>query len=168
VADESEIRPGTPVERYLRRKRLDEERGAARVDRSRLQRARTVEDYLTGSMPPRWMERLADIERGIARERRRLERVWRELGRECAGDPEAFASRWRQAARSWSFDEGLNDLIREHNEWFPVERQLAIDPRTRDYVLINGKPYRRPVLDADWALEAFPGDLSKLARDRFT
>jgi hypothetical protein len=161
VAEEPDSKPNTPVERYLARRRLEAETGAPRIDRGRLQRARTVEDYLVGSMPPRWMERLADIERGIARERRRLERVWRELRHECGDDARAFAARWRETVRAWSFDEGLNELIREHNEWFPVERQLPIDPRTRDYVLINGRPYRRPVLDADWALDAFPDDPSK-------
>ena len=25
-----------------------------------------------------------------------------------------------------------------HNEWYPVERDLPMDLRTRDYVLING------------------------------
>jgi hypothetical protein len=104
------------------------------------------------------MERLAEIERGIARERRRLEQARRALWRTCAGDRDAFAARWRGTVRAWAFDEELNDLIRQHNEWFPIERRLAIDPRTRDYVLINGRPYRRPVLDAAWALDAYPAE----------
>ena len=29
--------------------------------------------------------------------------------------------------------EELNELIRQHNEWFPIERQLAIDPRPLVY-----------------------------------
>jgi hypothetical protein len=31
-----------------------------------------------------------------------------------------------------------------------------MDMRTRDYVLVNGRSYRRPVLDSDWLLGEFP------------
>jgi hypothetical protein len=148
----------TPVERYLERRRQEAEDAGPRIERRRLQSERSVEGYLTASSAPRWMERLAEIERGIARERRRLEQARRALWRACARDPAAFAERWRDTVRGWVFDEELNELIRQHNEWFPIERRLAIDPRTRDYVLINGRPYRRPVLDAAWALAAFPAE----------
>src|SRR5690606_29833779 len=63
-----------------------------------------------------------------------------------------FARRWRETVAAWTFDEDLNDLIRQHNEWYPIERRLPIDLRRRDYVLVNGRSFRRPVLDAAWAL----------------
>ena len=53
------------------------------------------------------------------------------------------------------FDD-LNDLIRQHNEWYPIERDLPMDLRTRDYVLINGRSYRREPLSPQWVLERFP------------
>jgi hypothetical protein len=31
-----------------------------------------------------------------------------------------------------------------------------MDIRTRDFVLIHGRSYRRPRLDAGWVLEQFP------------
>jgi len=31
-----------------------------------------------------------------------------------------------------------------------------MNPRTKDYVLVNGRSYRREVLDAAWILERFP------------
>ncbi len=31
-----------------------------------------------------------------------------------------------------------------------------MDPRTRDYVKVGGRPYRREPLDAGWILERFP------------
>ena len=31
-----------------------------------------------------------------------------------------------------------------------------MDPRTRDYVLIHGRSYRRAELDAAWVLREFP------------
>ena len=45
-------------------------------------------------------------------------------------------------AHEWNFDP-VNELIRQHNEWYPVERNLPLDPRTRDYVKIRGRSYRR-------------------------
>jgi hypothetical protein len=109
------------------------------------------------------MERLAEIERGITRERRALAHAREALRDECGGDREAFARRWRATVEGWAFDPELNELIAQHNEWFPIERRLAIDPRTRDYVLVNGRSYRRPVLDARWALREFPADVSTAA-----
>ena len=47
-------------------------------------------------------------------------------------------------------------LIAQHNEWYPIERQLPVDIRTRDYVKIQGRSYRRPLLGPDWVLEKFP------------
>ena len=31
-----------------------------------------------------------------------------------------------------------------------------MDPRTGDFVLVGGMPYRRPLLDAEWVLRRFP------------
>ena len=33
-----------------------------------------------------------------------------------------------------------------------------MDPRTRDFVKVGGKPYRREPLDAAWILDRFPAD----------
>jgi len=33
---------------------------------------------------------------------------------------------------------------------------VSADVRTGDFALVNGKPYRRPALDAAWVLERFP------------
>jgi hypothetical protein len=63
--------------------------------------------------------------------------------------------RWREVAESWDFRE-VNQLIHEHNEWYPVERDLPMNPRTKDYVLVNGHSYRREVLGPAWILERFP------------
>jgi hypothetical protein len=58
----------------------------------------------------------------------------------------------------WSFSE-LNHLIDRHNANFPAEARLPMDPRTRDFVKINGREYRREPLDATWILERWPADL---------
>ena len=147
----------SPVERIVGRD-LDEESGMGKPLSSRAaQTQRSIEAYLKGGVRPRWMERVAEIDEGIARERRALARAYRALRHECDGDTGLFAERWRGVARSWSFHD-LNVLIEQHNDWYPIERQLPIDLRTRDYVLIRGRSYRRPELDAAWILSEFPPD----------
>ena len=50
----------------------------------------------------------------------------------------------------------ITALIEQHNEWYPVERRLPMNPRTGDYVPVGGRSYRRPVLGPEWVLEQFP------------
>jgi hypothetical protein len=50
----------------------------------------------------------------------------------------------------------VNDLIDRHNRWYPIEARLPMDPRTRDYVKVGGRSYRREPLDAQWILDRFP------------
>ncbi len=47
-----------------------------------------------------------------------------------------------------------------------MERQLPMDPRTRDYVRLGGRSYRRPVLGPEWVLEHFPAGAPVLAARR--
>ena len=99
-----------------------------------------LERYIRSAVLPRFMQRLREIEDGVVSQRDQLERArYRES---CDGDPELFAIRWREVAKSWRFDD-LNELIAEHNEYYPIERNLPIDPRTGDYVTIVGRSYRR-------------------------
>jgi hypothetical protein len=151
-----------PVERLLPRDDVP-----MSLSRRSSQTPRSVEAYLEAGNPPRWMERLGEIDRGIANVRRRLARAHRVLAERHAGEPEVFAQRWRETAESWRFDE-LNTLIAQHNEWYPIERRLPIDLRTRDYVLIHGRSYRRPVLDAAWVLEQFVSELPRPSAGRST
>ena len=50
----------------------------------------------------------------------------------------------------------MNELIAQHNEYYPIERSLPIDLRTGDYLTLSGRPYRREPLDGEWMLERFP------------
>jgi hypothetical protein len=143
------------VERLLEKRAVDETGLGRPLSRRARQTARSVEAYLKSGVKPRWMERLSEIDEGIAAERQRLARAYRALQEECGRDAAAFERRWRAIARTWPF-EGLNELIAQHNEWYPVERQLPMDPRTRDYVRVGGRSYRRPVLGPEWVLEHFP------------
>ena len=135
---------------------LDEESGKGRPLSSRAaQTQRSIEAYLKAGVRPRWMERVSEIDAAIARERRELARAHRTLRGECAGDAAIFAERWHELARRWPFGE-LNELIEQHNAWYPIERDLPLNPRTGDYVRVGGRSYRRPVLGPAWILEQFP------------
>jgi hypothetical protein len=146
----------TPLEKHLARSFIDPESGYGKpLSRRTRQTRRTVESYLKAGVMPRYMERLREIETGLRHERTRIERVYRELAEECRDDADEFARRWRARVAGWRFDR-LNELIREHNDWYPIEANLPMDPRTRDYVLIRGRSYRRPELSPEWVLERFP------------
>jgi hypothetical protein len=145
----------SPIERQIERSYEDENALGRPLSRRALRTRRSVEAYLKAGIIPRYMERLRDIESQTQEQRRRLAAAYAALQEACRGDDELFERRWRARARSWSF-ERLNELIREHNEWYPVEADLAIDLRTRDYVLIRGRSYRRRELGPDWILEQFP------------
>ena len=136
----------TPVEELIRRSRIDETgAGEALSERAR-QRQRSIESYLRGEALPRYMQRAAEIDRSIRRHAELLRRAYER--------PDQRA-RWREVAEAWDFGE-VNRLIREHNEWYPVERDLPMNPRTKDYVLVNGRSYRREELGPDWVLARFP------------
>ena len=147
--------PFTPAERVLNKARQDSDDAGRPLSRTSMQYQRTLENYLKAGNRPRWMERLVEIDRGVADAKQRLERSYRLLREEVGHGTPEFARRWRETAERWDFGE-LNVLIRQHNEWYPIERQLPIDLRTRDYVLIRGKSYRRAELGPAWVLERFP------------
>jgi hypothetical protein len=143
------------VERLLSERAPDREGVGAPISRRSRHTARLLEAYLRAGNRPRWMERLSEIEGRTATEKRRLERLYNALQEECGSGSALFARRWRAVAESWSFD-AINELIRQHNEWYPIERDLPMDVRTRDYVLIHGRSYRRAELGPRWVLEHFP------------
>jgi hypothetical protein len=129
------------------------------LSRRSMQTARTLEGYFAASAPPRWMERLTSVDHAVERVELELGAAYARLRRAYAGDPAGFAQAWRDHVAGWPFDPEVNELIRQHNDWYPIERRLPFDLRTRDYVLVNGRSYRRPLLTPEWALERFPPDL---------
>jgi hypothetical protein len=107
--------------------------------------------------PLAWMRRLRAIEIAVGLHEHQLAEA-REALREAWGDDAArFAHEWRELAESWDFHE-VNELIERHNRHYPAESRLPMNPRTGDFVLVNGRPYTRPPLDANWILARFPAD----------
>jgi hypothetical protein len=132
LLDEVEINPlsGRPLKRRIRRFRAEADRYLA---------------SLGGPLP--YMQRLRRIDEEIEEHIVRLAQAYAEH----ASDPHA----WRRIAERWDFGE-VNDLIERHNRYYPIEARLAMDPRTRDYVKVGGRSYRREPLDAAWILVRFP------------
>lgn len=113
----------------------------------------SAEGYLAslgGPLP--YMTRLREIEALTDAHAHALELERRRLADEVP--PDRFEDAWQELVLQWSFDE-VNDLIERHNRWYPVEARLPMDPRRRDYVLVNGRDYRLSPLDAAWALERY-------------
>jgi hypothetical protein len=128
---------GLPVRQRLRNFRPDPESGVRAL-----------------GGPTAWMRRLRAIEDAVDQHERQLGNNWRMLAEELV-DPGKFTAAWVELAHSWSFA-AVNELIERHNRNFPVEARLAMDPRTRDFVRINGRSYLREPLDTSWILDRFP------------
>ena len=105
--------------------------------------------------PLAWMRRLRAIELEIELHETQLAEALAELQLEWSGAE--LARRWHLVAESWDFSE-VNDLIERHNRHYPTESRLPMNPRTGDFVLVNGRPYTREPLDASWILSRFPVD----------
>ncbi|HVA30889.1 MAG TPA: hypothetical protein VMU58_06435 [Gaiellaceae bacterium] len=153
------IRPETARDREERRI-LDADLAVSPVKgrplRSRLRNFRPDADAAVRALggPTIWMRRLRAIEDELERHETQLEAAWRGLALETGG-PAEFERRWLETARGWSFAQ-VNELIARHNRNFPAEARLPMDPRTRDFVRINGRPYEREPLDAEWILARWP------------
>jgi hypothetical protein len=143
----------TPAERLIERSRIDDTGVGEPLSERARQRQRSIEAYLRGEALPRFMQRAADIDKATRDHEQELRRVYEHL--RGILERADFARRWRERAGLWDFTE-VNRLIREHNEWYPVERDLPMNVRTRDYVPVNGRSYRRTELDEAWVLDRFP------------
>jgi hypothetical protein len=162
IMSQGAIRPETSRDREERRI-LDADLATSPLKgqplRQRLRNFRPDADAAIRALggPPVWMRRLREIEDGIEWHEVFLEDAWRTLAKEVDG-AEEFARRWEETAAAWRFGR-INGMIDQHNRNFPAEARLPMDPKTRDFVRINGRPYLRELLDAEWILERFPADV---------
>jgi hypothetical protein len=117
--------------------------------RRRLRNFRAEADLYLASLggPLPYMRRIRVIETLTDSHLARLADAYEEH----RGDPDG----WGREAERWDFGD-VNELIEKHNRWFPIESRLPMDPRTRDFVKVGGREYRRDPLDAAWVLSRFP------------
>lgn len=146
------IRDVTPPSAAEREKLLGEVEVnplTGRPQRRRIRRFRPEADRYLASLggPLPYMQRLRQIDDAIEEHERRLAAAHAEHRDDPAG--------WRRVAERWNFSE-VNDLIERHNRWYPIEARLPMNPRTRDYVEVGGRPYTREPMDAEWILGKFP------------
>lgn len=142
-----------PTEKFVRHSRIDTSGEGRPLSDRALHRERTVAGYLKGEVLPRYITRARDIEKATAAHRDDLAEVRDEL-REALGDDDAFAAAWSATVEAWDFD-AVNLLVEQHNAWYPIERDLPMDPRTGAYIGAFGQDFRRRPLDAAWALAQF-------------
>ena len=132
------------------RERLEQDRDinplTGRPLRRRLRNFRAETDMYLASLggPLPYMRRLREIEALTEAHLQRLAEAYEERRDD-----------WLAVAEAWDFGD-VNELIVKHNRYFPIESRLPMDPRTRDFVKVGGKEYRRDPLDAAWILERFP------------
>ena len=107
---------------------------------------------------PAWSRRLKRIYELTDAVTQDTEAAWHKLALAARGNAGRFASEWERYAASIDFSK-LNEMIDHHNAYFPIEANLAMDPKTLDYVEFGGEDYRRRRLDAAWVLAQFPPDL---------
>jgi hypothetical protein len=153
-------RPETPRDRREREALEQDVQGnplAGEPVRQRLRNFRPDASAAIAALggPTAWMRRLRAIELELQQHIDQLAEAREALLAETAGDPERFEREWRELADRWDFGE-VNELIERHNRHYPAESRLPMNPRTGDFVLINGRPYTREPLDAAWILARFP------------
>ncbi len=146
--------PRAPAEKVVAGSLIDHTGVGKPLSERTLQRERTVESYLRGEAIPRYMQRAAEIERGVRDLRRRLAATHSRTRTEHP-DPAAFAAAWAERVARWDVA-ALNELVRQHNQWYPIERDLPMDPRTGDYVLVHGRSHVREPITPEWILARFP------------
>jgi hypothetical protein len=167
IMSQGAIRPETSRDREERRVLEEELRTIPATGKPLEQRLRNFRPDADAAIralggPALWMRRLRAIEDELDGHEAQLGDAWRELAA-VTRDAAEFERLWLETAHSWSFAE-VNHLIERHNANFPAEARLPMDPRTRDFVKINGKPYQREPLGADWILRLYPADLTAARR----
>jgi hypothetical protein len=161
IMGQGAIRPETPRDREERRVLEADLAGSpvkGKALRPRLRNFRPDAESAVRALggPLIWMRRLRAIEDALDQHDRQLDTAYRELADEIE-DPAEFARLWRETAARWDFT-AVNALIERHNKFFPAEARLPMDPKTRDFVRINGHRYERDPLDAEWILRHWPAE----------
>jgi hypothetical protein len=157
----------TPAEEILGEWGVRDVTPPSREERARLERDRDMNPLLGAPLRRRLAHVTVEPDRYLASlggplpYMQRLRRIEQETEQHLARLSEARAAHtgdpdgWRRLVESWDFGE-VNELIDRHNRYYPIEARLAMDPRSRDFVKIGGRSYRREPLGPAWVAERLP------------
>ncbi len=108
--------------------------------------------------PPPYAIRARMIEDIIERLHSELEKQWKAAARHYEDDPKTFARVWKAVIETMNLSE-LNDLVKEHNTFYPIEANLREHPDTGQ-LMIGATPWKpKKKMSARDLLEKFPPDL---------
>lgn len=129
----------------------------------------SLEATVAGMMgPPAWAKRLKRIHDLAETLHTEALEAWREHVRRFGRKPDEFTARWR--AHLLKLDLApLNQAIRDHNEYYPIEARLPINRITGRYELPSGMEHPKAVVTVADLLLRYPADFDMaqyfLARD---
>jgi hypothetical protein len=87
-----------------------------------------------------------------------LRQQWVKVADNCRNHPQQFARIWRAVLDTLELDE-LNQLIREHNTYYPIEANLQPDPETGRYMIGNTVWAPKKKITPESLAELYPADL---------
>ncbi|MFO8057261.1 MAG: hypothetical protein R6V10_08210 [bacterium] len=110
--------------------------------------------------PPSYAVRaryVEDLEEELHQE---LERKWKMVADNYQHDPDKFNTLWRVIVETLDL-EHINQLIKEHNRYYPIEANLREDPDTGRLMMGNTPWKPKKKITPERLLEKFPPDINK-------
>jgi len=110
--------------------------------------------------PPSYAVRaryVEDLEEELYEE---LDKKWKMVAETYRHDPEKFNTLWRVVIETLDV-EHINQLIKEHNQYYPIEANLREDPDTGRLMMGNTPWKPKKKITPERLLEKFPPDLDK-------
>lgn len=119
----------------------------------------SLEATVAGMMgPPAWAKRLKRIHDLTEALHGSLTEAWRDHMRRFARKPAEFAARWRTFVTGTDLLP-LNQAIRDHNEYYPIEARIPINRITGRYELPSGMEHPKRLVTVADLLLRYPADL---------
>lgn len=107
---------------------------------------------------PAWSRRLKRIHDLSVALYDDLETAWGKHARRYRGKPEWFAKRWREYIEKTDLA-ALNEVIRKHNDYYPIEARIPIHQITGEYIVPPGIEHPKAEVTIEQLLREYPPDL---------
>ena len=110
------------------------------------------------SGPPYYAVRARRIEQLTDQLMEELTVNYSKMMKQFSNSPEVFAQKWKESVESVELDT-INDLIERHNNYYPVEANLTIDPKS-EALMFGSAPWEpRKKVTKESLLQRFPADI---------